>query len=149
MMRHTGTPCRQTIPHIPTFSSFPPVLCCSPRLVPRVNPMGQCCPTERQACWPGKHCPLVGLVLTGLQPVSGSQFHLGERVMRVGSSNQSRDRLTKSSRLLDFCSSSNIFYGRNSSMGLSSPCTHRCVDHPTVLCLIRSPTCSFGPLLPS
>lgn len=27
----------------------------------------------KQTCWPGKQCPLVGLVLTGLQPVSGSQ----------------------------------------------------------------------------
>ncbi len=70
--------------------------------------------------------------------------------MRAGSSNESaRDCLTKSSRLVDFCSSSNSFYGFNSSTGLSSPCTHRCVDHPTDLCLIRSPTCSFGPLLPS
>lgn len=50
---------------------------------------------------------------------------------------------TKSSRLDDFCSSSNSFYGLNSSMGLSSPCTHRCV----ILCLIRSPTCSFGPIV--
>lgn len=101
----------------------------------------------RQPCWPGKHCPLVGLVLTGLLPVSGSQFLLEEWVMRAGSSNEcARDYLTKSSRLVDFCSSSNSFNGLNSSMGLSSPCTHRCVDHSTDLCLIRSPTCSFGPL---
>ena len=69
--------------------------------------------------------------------------------MRAGRSNESaRDCLTKSSRLVDFCSSSNSFYGLNCSVGLSSPCTHRCVDHPTDLCLIRSPTCSFGPLSP-
>ena len=68
--------------------------------------------------------------------------------MRAGSSNESiRDCLTKSSRLVDFCSSSNSFNGLNSSLGLSPPCTHRCVDRPTDLCLIRSPTCSFGPLL--
>lgn len=70
--------------------------------------------------------------------------------MRAGSSNESaRDRLTKSSRLVDFCTSSDSFYGLNSSTGLSSPCTHRCVGHPTDLWLNRSPTCSFGPLLPS
>lgn len=70
--------------------------------------------------------------------------------MRAGSSSEStRDFLTKSSRLTDFYSSSNSFYGSNSSVGLSCPCTHSCVDHPTDLCLIRSPTCSFGPLLPS
>lgn len=67
-----------------------------------------------------------------------------------GSSNEPAwDCLTNSSRLVDFCSSSNSFYGLNSSTGLSPPCTHRCVDHPTDLCLIRSPTCSFGPLSPS
>lgn len=70
--------------------------------------------------------------------------------MRAGSSNESiRDCLTKSSRLVDFYSSSNSFYGLNSSTGLSSLCTHRCVGHPADLCLIRSPTCSFRPLLPS
>lgn len=70
--------------------------------------------------------------------------------MRAGStSGSARDWLTQSSRLVDFCSSSNSFYGLNSTVGLSSPCTHRCVDRPTHLCLIRSPTCSFGPLLPS
>lgn len=70
--------------------------------------------------------------------------------VKAGRSNKSaRDCLTKSSRLVDFCSSSNSFYGLYSSMGLSSPYTHRCVDHPTDLCLIRSPTCSSEPLLPS
>lgn len=68
----------ETHRNIPTPSSFPLALCCSPKAsTPRVNLIGQCCPSERQACWPGKHCPLVGLVLTGLQPVSGSQFLLG------------------------------------------------------------------------
>lgn len=68
----------ETHRNIPTPSSFPLALCCSPKTsTPRVNLIGQCCPSERQACWPGKHCPLVGLVLTGLQPVSGSQFLLG------------------------------------------------------------------------
>lgn len=60
---------------VPTPSSFPPALCSSTKLQAlRVNPTGQCCPTERQTCWPGKHCPLVGLVLTGLQSVSRSQL---------------------------------------------------------------------------
>ena len=67
-----------------------------------------------------------------------------------GSSNEPAwDCLTKSSRLVDFCSSSNSFYGLNSSTGLSPPCTHRCVDHPTDLCLIRSPTCSLDHCRPS
>lgn len=115
-----------------------------------VLPTGQCGPTEIQTCWPGKYCPLVGLVLTGLLPVSGSQFLLEEWMMRAGSSSESaRGCLTKSSRLVDFWSSSNSFYGLNSSMGLSSRCTHRCADHTTDLCLIKSPTCSSGPLLPS
>lgn len=59
-----------------------------------------------------------------------------------GSSNEPAwDCLTNSSRLVDFCSSSNSFYGLNSSTGLSPPCTH-CVstiplisaslDHPLV-----------------
>lgn len=52
--------------------------------------------------------------------------------MGAESSNEcAGDYLTKSSRLVDFCSSSNSFYGLNSSMSLSSPCTHRCVDYFT------------------
>lgn len=65
----------ETHRNIQTSYSFPQALCCSPKaLTLRVNPVGQCCPSERQARWPGKHCPLVGLVLTGLEPASGSKF---------------------------------------------------------------------------
>lgn len=81
-----------------------------------VLPTGQFGPTEVQTCWPGKYCPLVGLVLTDLLLVSGSQFLLEEWMMRAGSSRESaRGCLTKSSRLVDLWSSSNSFYGLNSS----------------------------------
>lgn len=70
--------------------------------------------------------------------------------MRAGSSNDfARDCLTKSSRLVDFCTSWDSFYGLNSSTGLSSLYTQRCVNHPSDVWLNRSPSCSFGPLLPS
>lgn len=145
-----GKTWRQTFSYISTTSSFIRAQCCSLAWALRVNPPGQCSPTEIQTCWPGKHCPLVGLVLTGLLPVSGSQFLQEEWMMRAGSSSRSaRGCLTKSSRLVDFWSSSNSFYGLNSSVGLSPRSTHRCVDHTTDLSLIRSPTCSCGPLLPS
>ena len=61
----------ETQRNTPTPSSFPlaPVLLTKGFQALRVNPTGQCCPTESETSWPGKHCPLVGLVLTGLQPV--------------------------------------------------------------------------------
>lgn len=92
----------------------------------------------------------MGLVLTSPQLLSRAHFLLEESEMRAGSSSEStRDCLTTSSRLDGFCTSSNSFYGLNSSTSLSSACTYRCVDHSPDLCLIRSPTCSFGLLLPS
>lgn len=92
--------------------------------------------------------PSGGLGIKSLQSVTLLPAPSG--VMRAGSSNEStRDTPTKSSRLVDFCTSSDSFYGPDSSTSLSSPNTHHCVDHPTDLWLNRSPTCSFGPLLPS
>lgn len=139
---------------IPIPSVFPRALCCSRRASALgVNLTGQCCPTERQARWPGKHCPLVGLALTALTaPLAafGSQCVKSEQVMGAGSINeQARDHLTKSSRLVYFCSSSDPSYGLNSSTGLTSSCSQCRVDQLTDTCLIKSSTYSFESLLPS
>jgi len=117
-----------------SLSSSPPVLQQN-RQARRVNPTGQCCPTERRMlAW--QTLPPGGLGIN--RSPAGSWFSIPVGVMGAGSSDDesARDSLTKSKRLDDFCSSSNSFYGLNSCTGLSPLCTHRCVDHPTDLCLI-------------
>lgn len=108
-------------------------------LIPRVSvaPL-------KQTCWPGEQCPLVGSVLPGLQPVSGSQS-LPERGSTGNTGTAASPPETKSSRLVHFCPPSHSFYGLNSFTSLSPPCTHRRAGHPTDLRLTRSPTCSFPP----
>lgn len=72
--------------HLLTSQHLLMPLCCS--VTPSVNPTGQCCPTEGRPCWPGKHCPLVGLALIQSNPVSGSQLLQGEQ-----SENRERQRV--------------------------------------------------------
>lgn len=133
-MRHRGTP--------PPFLSS-----CTAhhRLLPQeLIPQVSVAPLK-QTCWPGEQCPLVGLVLPGFQPVSGSQSLLEwGSIGNMGTTAGPPEM--KSSRLVYFCTSSHSFYGLNSFTSLSPPCTHSRVSHPTDLRLNRSPTCSFPPL---
>lgn len=137
-MTHTVTTWRQKFPHIPAPSRFPSALRFSQ--TPRVNLAGQCCPHRDTYMLAWQTLPPGGLGIN--KALSNFWISVPPEGVNHGSSSKStRDRLTKSSRLADFCSSSDSFYGLNSSVGLSCACTVSTIllisaslDHPLVHC---------------
>lgn len=129
---------RQKFPHIPAPSRFPSALRFSQ--TPRVNPAGQCCPHRDTYMLAWQTLPPGGLGIN--KALSNFWISVPPEGVNHGSSSKStRDRLTKSSRLADFCSSSDSFYGLNSSVGLSCACTVSTIllisaslDHPLAHC---------------